>query len=316
MSQLSTVQTSRHLALVGNTSVVHAFEVLLSIRRPAVPEVTTRRLGAKKESNHKLTIEHSLEIDKAHDIVNFSLHSNGVDVEVVFTHFSLDISPSGVGNCLGVNFQCLAEIIKVPFIAGFLHCRPTFVGKHISNAVEVKLSVLLAFHGLVAFSLAVLADIRGSLGAINSRVTFLLADTAGTLEHTGLRAFRLGMAFFAAVEARAHLAGLGAIHLGVTLLATVEARTGLARLGTLGLAVAFLAAVVARAITVISSTIGIASIAVSLAQRNRVIWTLATHVARFTTLSAGEIIVPGSMDIGLHFGHQRGFRCAIDAKVV
>lgn len=34
-------------------------------------------------------------------------HSNDVDVEVIFTHFSLDISPSGVGNCLGVNLQCL-----------------------------------------------------------------------------------------------------------------------------------------------------------------------------------------------------------------
>lgn len=90
----------------------------------------------------------------------------------------------------------LAEIVKIPFIASLLHCRPAFVRKHISNSIEVELSVLLAFHGLVAFSLAVLADIRGSLGAINSRVTFLLADTAGTLEHTGLRAFGLGVAVF------------------------------------------------------------------------------------------------------------------------
>ena len=80
----------------------------------------------------------------------------------------------------------LAEIVKIPFIASLLHCRPAFVRKHISNSIEVELSVLLAFHGLVAFSLAVLADIRGPLGAINSRVTFLLADTAGTLEHMGL----------------------------------------------------------------------------------------------------------------------------------
>lgn len=92
----------------------------------------------------------------------------------------------------------LAEIVKIPFIAGLLHCRPTFVGKHISNAVEVELSVLLAFHGPVAFSLTILADIRGSLGAINSRMTFLLADTAGTLEHTGLRALRLGVTVFGA----------------------------------------------------------------------------------------------------------------------
>lgn len=34
-------------------------------------------------------------------------HSNDVNVEVIFAHFSLDISPSGVGNCLGVNLQCL-----------------------------------------------------------------------------------------------------------------------------------------------------------------------------------------------------------------
>lgn len=34
-------------------------------------------------------------------------HSNDVDIEVIFAHFSLDISPSGVGNCLRVDFECL-----------------------------------------------------------------------------------------------------------------------------------------------------------------------------------------------------------------
>jgi hypothetical protein len=139
-------------------------------------------------------------------------HSNDVDVKVLISHLFLNVRPGGVGDCLGVNFECLelgqprlttfkvrmdfwylAEIIKVPFVTGFLHCSPGFVGKHVSNEVEIELAILLAFHRLVAFSLAVLADIGGSLGTINSWVTFLFTDTACTLEHAGLSAFGLGV---------------------------------------------------------------------------------------------------------------------------
>lgn len=67
------------------------------------------------------------------------------------------------------------------------------MGKHVSNEIEIELAILLAFHRLVAFSLAVLADIGGSLGTINSWVTFLFTDTAGALEHAGLSAFGLGV---------------------------------------------------------------------------------------------------------------------------
>lgn len=137
-------------------------------------------------------------------------HGNDVDVEVVISHLLLNVRPGGVGDCLGVNFECLelgqpnlatfkvrmdfwyiAEIIKVPFVTSFLHCSPGFVGKHVSNEVQIELAILLAFHCLVAFSLAVLADIGGSLETINSWVAFLFADTAGTLEHAGLSAFGL-----------------------------------------------------------------------------------------------------------------------------
>lgn len=70
------------------------------------------------------------------------------------------------------------------------------MGKHVSNKVEIELAILLAFHRLVALSLAVLANIGRSLRTINSGVAFLFADTAGTLEHARVRAFGLGVTVF------------------------------------------------------------------------------------------------------------------------
>lgn len=74
-------------------------------------------------------------------------HSNDVDVEIILSHLLLNVCPGGIGDCLGVDFKCLelgqpkfetfkvrmdfwylSEIIKIPFVTGFLHCSPTFLG--------------------------------------------------------------------------------------------------------------------------------------------------------------------------------------------
>lgn len=62
---------------------------------------------------------------------------------------------------------------------------------------RVRISLLWYFGWIVyllTFPSAVLADIRGSLGAFGSRVTFLGTDTTRSLEHTRLGAFDLVMA--------------------------------------------------------------------------------------------------------------------------
>lgn len=45
----------------------------------------------------------------------------------------------------------LTEVFQVSLITRLLESRPCHLGELISNAVQVKLAVLLAFQGLVAF---------------------------------------------------------------------------------------------------------------------------------------------------------------------
>jgi len=62
--------------------------------------------------------------------------------------------------------------------------------------VEIELSVLSTIDRLVALGQTVLADIRGALGALRGRVSFLFTNTAGSREDSGQGAIGLGMTVF------------------------------------------------------------------------------------------------------------------------
>lgn len=89
----------------------------------------------------------------------------------------------------------------------------------------------------ITFHLAILANIRGSLGALSSWMTFLVADPASTLEHARLWAVHLSMAIGSSVQARMWNSFVD----DLPFLATVEASHGLARFRTLASKVAFVA---------------------------------------------------------------------------
>lgn len=106
--------------------------------------------------------------------------------------------------------------------------------------IEIELSLLGAFNGPVTFSATILAHIRGTFRAFSSRMSFLFAEAAGSLENPGLGAIRLGMAIFEVVG----LVNWSENNIGSNIgpdspfLTAVEAWTHLARLGAISFAVA------------------------------------------------------------------------------
>lgn len=67
--------------------------------------------------------------------------------------------------------------------------------------IKIELPVLGTFDSLVTLAKTVLADVGGTLRAFSSRMTLLLADTAGALENSRLSTIGLGMAVLETVLA-------------------------------------------------------------------------------------------------------------------
>lgn len=151
-------------------------------------------------------------------------HGNEIDVQIGLAELIFNVHKSGLRDGFGVDGDALSsqlshqllwavsyltEICEIPLVAGLLKNSPRFVGHFVGNTVQVELAMLRAFHSLVAcdtstfcllelcightLRLAVLTDIRRSLRALGSGVSFGVADTASTLEHTRLGAFELGV---------------------------------------------------------------------------------------------------------------------------
>ncbi len=99
----------------------------------------------------------------------------------------------------------LAEVVKVTVCVGSLEHIKSLLWRLVGNIRKVEDSVVLAFNRLMAFLLAVLADLGWLLWALSCWMTFLAADTAGSCENTGVGAFGFGMSKQSLLSAHAQL---------------------------------------------------------------------------------------------------------------
>lgn len=189
------------LSIVREASDLKALKVLFRVGRPAFLEVRALRLRAEVECNDILAVQLALEIDQADAVFDWFLHGNKVNVEILLAHFLLNINKCGLRNRLGIDLEALTEVFQISLVASLLEGSPSFLGKLVRDIVQIEFAILGALDSLVTFGLAVLAHIRGSIRALRSRVSFLAADTARTLEHARLGALCLGMTLLATIEA-------------------------------------------------------------------------------------------------------------------
>jgi hypothetical protein len=92
--------------------------------------------------------------------------------------------------------DCILDIFHITLCYGFLDQDPASSWLDIRKLAAVDLSRVLALKRTVTLLLAVLADLRGFVGAVGGTMTLLLTETAGASELTcnGLvGAFGLGV---------------------------------------------------------------------------------------------------------------------------
>jgi hypothetical protein len=78
--------------------------------------------------------------------------------------------------------DCILDIFHITLCYGFLDQDPASSWLDIRKLAAVDLSRVLALERTVTLLLAVLADLRGLVGAVGGTMTLLLTETAGASE--------------------------------------------------------------------------------------------------------------------------------------